>query len=72
MLTPLGDVIWSPAPGDVLSIGDVLLYGGLAYSLVLVMRGRPGEDPRRRRCGSRCIGGSMRLSLGAADPLPAA
>jgi Family of unknown function (DUF5317) len=47
ILTPLADVIWVPAPATiVVSIGDVLLYGGVAYSLVQVMRGRRRENPR--------------------------
>jgi hypothetical protein len=48
VLRPLGDVIPGPPPlGDVLSIGDVFLYGGLAYFVVMVMLGRSGEDRRR-------------------------
>jgi hypothetical protein len=47
VLRPLGDVIPGPPPlGDVLSIGDVLLYGGLAYFVVMVMLGRSGENRR--------------------------
>ncbi len=47
MLTPLADVLWLPSPASiVVSIGDVLLYGGIAYSLVQIMRGRRRENPR--------------------------
>jgi hypothetical protein len=47
VLTPIADVIWLPAPASiVISIGDVLLYGGIAYSLVQIMRGRRRENPR--------------------------
>jgi hypothetical protein len=45
-LTPLGDVIGIPPPlGAVISIGDVLLYAGVATLIVAVMLGRFGEDP---------------------------
>jgi len=45
-LTPLGDVIGIPPPiGAVISIGDVLLYAGIAILVVAVMLGRFGEDP---------------------------
>lgn len=45
-LTPLGDVIGIPPPiGAVISIGDVLLYAGVAILVVMVMLGRFGEDP---------------------------
>jgi hypothetical protein len=45
-LTPLGDVIGIPPPiGAVISIGDVLLYAGVAILVVAVMLGRFGEDP---------------------------
>jgi hypothetical protein len=45
-LTPLGDVIGIPPPiGAVISIGDVLLYAGVAILIVAVMLGRFGEDP---------------------------
>jgi hypothetical protein len=44
-LTPLGDVIGIPPPiGAVISIGDVLLYAGIAILVVAVMLGRFGED----------------------------
>jgi hypothetical protein len=47
VLRPLGDVIPVPPPlSDVLSIGDVLLYAGMAYFVVLVMLGRSGENRR--------------------------
>ena len=47
VLTPLGDVIPIPPPiGVVLSIGDVLLYLGIAWFVVQVMRGRSRENPR--------------------------
>jgi len=45
-LTPLGDVIGIPPPiGAVISIGDVLLYAGVAILVVAVMLGRFDEDP---------------------------
>ena len=47
VLWQLGDVIAIPPPiGAVLSIGDVLLYGGIVYSIVQIMRGRRRENPR--------------------------
>jgi hypothetical protein len=43
----LGDVIPVPAPfNDVVSVGDVLLYGGMVYSIAEIMRGRRRENPR--------------------------
>jgi hypothetical protein len=43
----LGDVIPVPGPfGAVVSIGDVLLYGGMVYSITEIMRGRRRENPR--------------------------
>ena len=46
-LTPLGDVIGIPPPiGTVISIGDVLLYAGVAILVVAVMLGRSGENRR--------------------------
>jgi hypothetical protein len=43
----LGDVIPLPRPaGIVLSPGDVLLYAGMAWFVVQVMRGRSRENPR--------------------------
>jgi hypothetical protein len=47
VLWQLGDVIPLPMPiGAVVSIGDVLLYGGIAYSIVQIMRGRRRENPQ--------------------------
>ena len=46
-LTPLADVIGIPPPvGAVISIGDVLLYLGVAVLVVAVMLGRFGENRR--------------------------
>jgi hypothetical protein len=43
----LGDVIPVPRPvGIVISVGDVLLYLGLMWFIVQVMRGRSRENPR--------------------------
>lgn len=47
ILTPLGDVIGIPPPiGVVISIGDVILYVGIAVLVVVVMLGRSGENRR--------------------------
>ncbi len=47
VLWVLGDVIPVPPPiGIVLSVGDVLLYVGMAWFVVQVMRGRSRENPR--------------------------
>ena len=47
LLAPLGDVIPAPPPFSVvLSIGDLLLYGGMAWFVIQVMRGRSRENPR--------------------------
>jgi hypothetical protein len=47
VLTPLGDVIPIPPPASVvLSIGDLLLYVGIFWFVVQVMRGRSPENPR--------------------------
>jgi hypothetical protein len=47
VLRPLADVIPVPQPfGAVLSIGDVLLYGGLAWWCFAVTRGRFRENRR--------------------------
>jgi Family of unknown function (DUF5317) len=47
VLRPLGDVIPGPPPlGDVLSVGDLFLYMGIASFVVLVMLGRFGENRR--------------------------
>jgi hypothetical protein len=78
VLRPLGDVIPGPPPlGDVLSIGDVLLYGGLAYFVVMVMLGRSGEN---RRPPARYLQGyrgkhlprARRLPKASGPPLPPA
>jgi Family of unknown function (DUF5317) len=48
VLRPLGDVIPGPPPlGVVLSVGDLLLYAGVAIFVVMVMRGRFGENRRK-------------------------
>jgi len=47
MLVFLGDVIPVPEPvGIVVSVGDVLLYAGMAWFVIQVMRGRSRENPR--------------------------
>jgi Family of unknown function (DUF5317) len=47
LLPILGDTIPIPKPaGIVLSIGDVLLYLGIAWFVIQVMRGRSRENPR--------------------------
>jgi hypothetical protein len=47
VLTPLADVIGLPPPiSIVLSIGDVVLYSGIAVFTVIVMRGRFAENRR--------------------------
>lgn len=47
LLPFLGDVVPIPPPGRiVISYGDVLLYGGIAWMIVQVMRGRTRENPR--------------------------
>jgi hypothetical protein len=47
LLSPLGDVIPVPPPaGVVLSVGDLLLYGGMAWFVIQVMRGRSRVNPR--------------------------
>ena len=47
LFAPLGDVIPIPPPAAVvLSIGDVLLYAGMAWFVFQVMRGRNRESPR--------------------------
>jgi hypothetical protein len=47
VLWRLGDVIAIPPPvATILSIGDVLLYGAICYSVVQIMRGRRRENPR--------------------------
>jgi hypothetical protein len=48
VLTPLADVIAIPEPvGQIVSLGDLFLYAGVAWLLVAVMRGRiPATGPR--------------------------
>lgn len=47
VLRPLADVIPAPPPlKDVVSLGDLFLYGGIACFVVLVMLGRFGENRR--------------------------
>jgi hypothetical protein len=47
LLSPLGDVIPVPPPaGVVLSVGDLLFYGGMAWFVIQVMRGRSRVNPR--------------------------
>jgi hypothetical protein len=47
VLWQLGDIVpLAPPIGDVLSIGDLLLYGGMVYSITEIMRGRRRENPR--------------------------
>jgi hypothetical protein len=47
VLKPLGDVIPVPEPfGVVISIGDVFLYGGMAWFVFRVTRGQSHENPR--------------------------
>ena len=47
VLTPLGDVVPIPAPiGIVISVGDIFLYGGMAWFIFQVMRGRSRVNPR--------------------------
>lgn len=47
LLTFLGDAIPIPPPAKlVLSVGDVLLYTGMAWFVIQVMRGRSPENPR--------------------------
>ena len=47
LFAALGDVIPIPPPaGVVLSIGDVLLYAGMAWFVFQVTRGRSRETPR--------------------------
>lgn len=41
VLTPLADVIAVPRPvGQVVSVGDVFVYGGLVWLILAIMRGR--------------------------------
>jgi hypothetical protein len=47
VLTPLADVIGIPSPiGAVVSVGDLLLYFGIAILVVAIMLGRAGENRR--------------------------
>jgi hypothetical protein len=47
VLTPLADVIAIPSPiGAVVSVGDLLLYAGIAILVVAIMLGRAGENRR--------------------------
>ena len=46
VLQPLGDVVPVPPFGVVLSVGDVLLYGGIAWWCFAVSRGRFSENIR--------------------------
>jgi hypothetical protein len=47
VLTPLADVIGIPEPvGAVVSVGDLILYGGVGGLVVWVMRGYSGENRR--------------------------
>ncbi len=47
LLPFLGDIIPVPRPiGVVLSFGDLLLYGGMGWCVVQIMRGRSRENPR--------------------------
>jgi hypothetical protein len=47
VLAPLADTVPLPRPiGIVLSVGDVLLYGGVAWFVVSLMRGRAGQNVR--------------------------
>ena len=65
----LGDVIPLPNPvGIVLSIGDVLLYAGVAWFVIEVMRGRSRETPAPSRCGSCRTAGSTRRDIGGWRP----
>lgn len=52
VLLPLADVIPVREPfGVVVSVGDVLTYGGAAFFLTAAMVGRPQRRPRPRRSG---------------------
>jgi hypothetical protein len=47
VVTPLGDAIPLPEPiGVVVSLGDLMIYAGVAWFVVAVMRGRFGENLR--------------------------
>lgn len=48
MLAPLGDVILIPGLGGFASVGDLLLFAGIAYMVIRGMyRWREGENSRR-------------------------
>ena len=52
LLTPLADVIAiRPPVAQVVSVGDLLVYAGLAWLVVAVMRGRTAEPVRPREPG---------------------
>ncbi len=59
VLTPLADVIPIPEPvGTIISVGDVFVYGGIAWVIVAIMRGRtrptspgPGQYRGKHRPG---------------------
>lgn len=75
ILTPLGDVIPVPPPfRQVASVGDVLLYAGLGWLIVSVMRGRtaglaPASEPGRYRGKHRP--GSARAAPAPSPPAEA-
>ena len=61
VLTPLGDVIGIPPPaGQAVSVGDLLVYGGLMWFVISAMRGRsrpsssagPGYRGKHRSAGA--------------------
>jgi hypothetical protein len=61
-LTPLGDVIAVPPPiGQVVSVGDVLVYAGLVWLILAVMRGQ--TDGLDRRPDSESYRGRHRRRL---------
>lgn len=63
VLTPLADVIPIPKPvGQIVSVGDLFLYAGVAWLIVAVMRGRTGSAgprPRGSYHGKHRPGSSM-------------
>jgi hypothetical protein len=75
VLRPLGDVIGVPSPiRQVVSVGDVLVYTGIVWFVVAVMRGRarpagPGEPGRYR--GKHRPGSRPRTGAAPASALPA-
>jgi Family of unknown function (DUF5317) len=71
-LTPLGDVIPIGSPvKQVVSVGDVFVYAGLAWLIVAVMRGRIRE-PDRPRESERYQGKHRPGSAARAAPVPPA